>query len=215
MCLPPWGSLDTLEGIAVRVAEEDCRPSRLAGSVFDACGLELLLDGSYRLHANAEVTVPAAMRRPSLKRVRVGELHEMDHLRSDPQPGSGVRELIMRTFRVDCQPEGLAVELHGALKITDDQSNVVDALETQGTLLVGGPDGAGVQDCVRDGTWEGLLAGGAVEPVPRAPLQVPRAAHIAALRRDRPQSRQRQRGARRDNNLARGGSTVPADEGGR
>lgn len=69
------------------------------------------------------------MVRPAVQGVRVGQLHEVDHLGADPEPGAAVGELVVWAVGVDLEPEEAAVELEGALEVLADDGDVVDAAD--------------------------------------------------------------------------------------
>lgn len=52
---------------------------------------------------HTEVAVPAPVLGPPFCGVWVGELHEVDHLRAYPQPGTAIWQLVMRAIWVDLQ----------------------------------------------------------------------------------------------------------------
>lgn len=81
---------------------------------------------------NAKVAVPAAVLGAAGQRVGVGQLHQVDHLGTDPQPGPSVGQLVVRAVGVDLQAQGAAVEVKAALQAGAQQRYVVHACGGRG-----------------------------------------------------------------------------------
>ena len=55
-------------------------------------------------NAKAEVPIAATMRRPLDARIRIGQLHKVDHFRPQIQPGSAIWQLVIWAVIPYCQP---------------------------------------------------------------------------------------------------------------
>mmetsp|Transcript_26918 Transcript_26918/g.68529 ORF Transcript_26918/g.68529 Transcript_26918/m.68529 type:complete len:202 (+) Transcript_26918:1289-1894(+) len=132
--LAPLLQLHHLQAVHVRVTEEHCRAAAHAHGVLDACSLQLLHQGLDVGHAHTEVAVTAAVLGAASEGVRVGQLHEVDHLRADPQPLATVRQLVVRAVRVDLQAQNALVKLQRALQVGNQQGHMVHTMILQPAL---------------------------------------------------------------------------------
>lgn len=102
-------------GVAIWVPEEDGRPPALGHGVWHAVCLKPLRQRIDALHAEGGVPVPATVIRSALCRVRVGQLHQMNHAAAHPQPRAVVREAIVGAVVVSREAEDALVEVQGRL----------------------------------------------------------------------------------------------------
>lgn len=79
------------------------------------------------------MAVAAAVLGAAVQRVRIVQLHQVDHLRADPQPGTAVGELIVRAVGVHLQAQGAAVKVQRALEILAEERDMVHAVEQNTT----------------------------------------------------------------------------------
>mmetsp|Transcript_34393 Transcript_34393/g.76388 ORF Transcript_34393/g.76388 Transcript_34393/m.76388 type:complete len:258 (-) Transcript_34393:315-1088(-) len=129
-CLAPSLHLHHLQAVHVRVAEEDSRAARHAHGVRDAGCTQPLHQGLDALHTNACVAVTAPMLRAAIKGVRVWQLHEVNHLRADPQPCTTVRKLVVGAIRVDLQAENVLVEVQSSVQVLAEQADMMHPPES-------------------------------------------------------------------------------------
>ena len=127
--LTPFLQLHTLQAVHIRVSEKDCSPTRHWTSVLDTCILQTILQWGNVFHANAEVTISAAVGGAAILRVGIRQLHEMNHFRTDPEPGSSVRKFLVRAVGIHLQTQSATVEIKGALQILAEDSDVMDSME--------------------------------------------------------------------------------------
>ena len=74
------------------------------------------------------ISPPVRRTKLGVRAVGVRQLHQVNHLRPDPQPRPAVRQFILRTLGVNFQSEQSAVERHGALEVVANHRDVMDAL---------------------------------------------------------------------------------------
>ena len=81
------------------------------------------------MDAHTHVPVSAAMLWPTFDGVWTRQLHQVYHLRPDPQPGTAVWQLVIWAVVVEVKAERVTVELQRPLQVVHEKADVVHAME--------------------------------------------------------------------------------------
>lgn len=103
--------------ISIRVSRKDRWSPRFAERVADSSFVKYFFQLQDISDCYTGMTITPAMLWASCQWIRIWQLHQVDHLRTNPEPSTSVRKLVIWPSRIHLKTKEVLVECHRPFKI--------------------------------------------------------------------------------------------------